>query len=99
MAPKSPPCLSATPTGPANYGVTKEFAELYVFYYPEGIDVPQNEKEGAPMIHFDVSWKLATKPHPKNRSLDKSTRELIALDIQDYGLRELSLHLTQPPRH
>jgi hypothetical protein len=26
MAPKSPPCLSATPTGPANYGVTKKFA-------------------------------------------------------------------------
>jgi hypothetical protein len=44
MAPKSPPCLSATPTGPANYGVTKEFAELYVGYYPEGLDVPQNEK-------------------------------------------------------
>jgi hypothetical protein len=66
MAPKSPPCLSATPTGPANYGVTREFAELYVGYYPEGLDVPQNEKEGAPMIHVDVSWKLATKPHPKS---------------------------------
>jgi hypothetical protein len=65
MAPKSPPCLSATPTDPANYGVTKEFAELYVSYNPEGLDVPQNEKEGASMINFDVSWKLATKPHPK----------------------------------
>jgi hypothetical protein len=93
MAPKSPPCLSAALTGPANYGVNKEFAELYVGYYPEGLDVRQNEKEGAPIIHFDVSWKLAAKPHPKKRRLDKSTRDLIAVDIQHYGLRELSFHL------
>jgi hypothetical protein len=61
MAPKSSPCLSATPTGPANYGVTKEFAELFVFYYPDGVT--------------------------------KSTRGLIAVDIQHYGLRELSRRL------
>jgi hypothetical protein len=34
------------------------------------------------MIDFDVSWNLATKPHPKKRRLDKSTRDLIAVDTQ-----------------
>jgi hypothetical protein len=89
----SPPCLSAAPTGPANYGVTESPRRYYVGYYPQGLDVSQNEKEGAPIIHFDVSCKLAAKPHPKKRRLDKSTRDLIAVDIQHYGLRELSLHL------
>jgi hypothetical protein len=52
----------------------------------------------APIIRFDVSWKLAAKPHSKKRRLDKSIRDLIAVDIQHDGPRELSLHLTLTPR-
>jgi len=34
--------------------------------YPRGIDVPA-PAEGQPLVHFDVSYRQANKPHPTKR--------------------------------